>query len=81
MAPYQDRRVYIQAWIDHDAARVAIRDEGPGFDPGRLPDPTRPPRLEEASGRGLLLIRSYMDEIAFNATGTEITLIKRRAHC
>ncbi|MBV8077326.1 MAG: ATP-binding protein [Planctomycetaceae bacterium] len=55
-----------------------IRDEGPGFDPSLLPDPTAPANLERASGRGLLLIRALMDEVAFNAAGNQITMTKRR---
>jgi anti-sigma regulatory factor (Ser/Thr protein kinase) len=81
MAPYLGRRVYVDARLDAEAARVVVRDEGPGFDPTLLPDPTKPPCLEQASGRGLLLIRAYMDEVTFNATGTQITLIKKRASC
>jgi anti-sigma regulatory factor (Ser/Thr protein kinase) len=80
-APYAGRRVYVEAGLDAEAARIVVRDEGPGFDPGCLPDPTRPPCLEQASGRGLFLIRTYMDEVSFNANGTEITLVKRRARC
>ena len=54
-----------------------IRDEGPGFDPDGLPDPTDPENLTKASGRGVLLIRTFMDEVRFNDTGNEITMIKR----
>ena len=60
----------------HEAV-YRIRDEGPGFDPARLPDPTDPARLERTTGRGLLLIRAFMDEVAFNGTGNQITLLKR----
>ncbi|MGE0608143.1 MAG: ATP-binding protein, partial [Pirellulales bacterium] len=49
-----------------------------GFDPSKLPDPTDPANLEKASGRGLLLMRSFMDEVTYNATGNQITLVKRR---
>ena len=55
-----------------------VRDEGPGFDPATLPDPTDPAQLERTTGRGLLLIRAYMDEVAFNGAGNQITLTKRR---
>jgi anti-sigma regulatory factor (Ser/Thr protein kinase) len=81
MSPYVGRHVHIDAWLDADLARVVVRDEGRGFDPTLLPDPTKPSCLERASGRGLLLIRAYMDEVTYNATGTEITLVKRRARC
>jgi len=76
--PYRGRQVYVRAQFDPAAAVFVIRDEGPGFDPRSLPDPTEGPCLERPSGRGLLLIRSFMDEVAFNATGNEITLVKRR---
>ena len=55
-----------------------IRDEGPGFDVTTLPDPTDPENLLKPSGRGLLLIRTFMDEATHNATGNEITLVRRR---
>ena len=59
-------------------AHFVIRDEGPGFDPSACPDPTDPANLEKRSGRGLLLIRTFMDEVAFNEAGNQITLVKRR---
>jgi CheY-like chemotaxis protein/anti-sigma regulatory factor (Ser/Thr protein kinase) len=75
--PYQDRRVYIQAKETHQEAIYVIRDEGRGFDPTTLPDPTDPANLDKVSGRGLLLIRTFMDEVHHNEGGTEITMIKR----
>lgn len=78
MSPYRERRVHIMARITHDNAAFVIRDEGPGFDPSRIPDPTDPANLERVGGRGLLLIQTFMDEVMHNATGNQITLIKRR---
>ncbi len=75
--PYQDRRVHDFAKESRTEAMYVIRDEGPGFDPSRLPDPTDPSNLEKVSGRGLLLIRTFMDEVHHNRTGNEITMIKR----
>ena len=60
-------------------AACEIRDEGPVFDPSTLPDPTDPEAIMRAHGRGLLLIRSFMDEVRFNDSGNQITMIKRRA--
>ena len=77
-SPYRERRVHISAKFSHDQAVFTIRDEGPGFDPSNLPDPTEPANLERVSGRGLYLFRTFMDEVRFNVTGNEITLIKRR---
>jgi anti-sigma regulatory factor (Ser/Thr protein kinase) len=76
--PYRDRRVKLFARETRDDVTYVIRDEGPGFDVASLPDPTDPENLEKASGRGLLLIRAFMDEVLHNPTGNEITLIKRR---
>lgn len=78
LAPYCDRRVRLVVHATRDEAAFTIRDEGPGFDPGKVPDPTDPANIERIGGRGLLLIRSHVDEVSFNATGNEITLIKRR---
>jgi CheY-like chemotaxis protein len=75
--PYQDRRVHVQAKESHHEAVYIIRDEGPGFDPTTLPDPTDPTNLEKVSGRGLLLIRTFMDEVHHNRVGNEITMVKR----
>ncbi|HLJ96333.1 MAG TPA: response regulator [Gemmataceae bacterium] len=76
--PYQDRRVHVYAKESHRDAVYVIRDEGPGFDPSSLPDPTDPSNLEKISGRGLLLIRTFMDEVHHNQIGNEITMVKRR---
>ena len=66
------------AAISPEEVRYTIRDEGPGFDPGTIPDPTDPANIVKASGRGLLLINTFMDEVSHNETGNEITLIKKR---
>lgn len=76
--PYANRRIHVLACETTNEARYVIRDEGKGFDPSRLPDPTDPANLEKISGRGLLLIRTFMDEVRHNETGNEITMIKRR---
>ena len=60
-----------------DECRFVIRDEGPGFDPNSLPDATDPARPAPC-GRGLLLMRTFMDEVHFNEKGNEVTLVKRR---
>ena len=75
--PFRDRKVYVSARLSRLKAEFVIRDEGPGFDPSNLPDPTDPANLEKVSGRGLLLIRIFMDQVDHNETGNEITLTKR----
>jgi CheY-like chemotaxis protein/anti-sigma regulatory factor (Ser/Thr protein kinase) len=76
--PYKDRRVHVMSRESRDEAMYVVRDEGPGFDPSILPDPTDPGNLEKVSGRGLLLIRTFMDEIHHGDNGRELTMIKRR---
>jgi len=76
--PYCDRRIHVEARIDRESARFCIRDEGPGFDPSNLPDPRDPANLEKLSGRGVLLMRTFMDEVTFNDVGNEVTMLKRR---
>ncbi len=77
LEPYRDRRILVEARLSRDEARYIIRDEGCGFDPTTLPDPCDPANLEKPSGRGILLMRSFMDEIVFNDTGNQVTLVKR----
>jgi signal transduction histidine kinase len=77
--PFRDRRVHVTLRLTPSEAMYVVRDEGPGFDPSTLPDPTDPENLVKPSGRGVMLIGTFMDEVRFNATGNEITMVKRRA--
>lgn len=58
---------------------VEVRDQGAGFDPGAVPDPTVADRIASEAGRGLFLIRQLMDEVHFNDRGNSICMIMRRA--
>lgn len=78
-APYASRRVHVDSRLTRDEARFVIRDEGPGFDPTKLPNPLDPECFDKAGGRGILLMRTFMSEVSFNATGNEVTLIKHRS--
>jgi CheY-like chemotaxis protein/anti-sigma regulatory factor (Ser/Thr protein kinase) len=75
--PYRVRRVHVTARQTPTEVVYVVSDEGPGFDPTGLPDPTDPSQLEMVSGRGLLLIRTFMDEVTHNERGNEITMVKR----
>lgn len=77
-APYASRKVHVIATFRPGEAIYVIRDEGPGFDLAELPDPTDPENLERPCGRGLLLMRTFMDEVRYNDKGNEVTMIKRR---
>ena len=76
--PYTNRRITVRVSMSRDESIYVIRDEGPGFDPSLLPDPTDPANLERPCGRGLLLMRTFMDDVVFNDIGNEVTLTKRR---
>ncbi|MBS0265116.1 MAG: response regulator [Planctomycetes bacterium] len=75
---YGNRRIQLRCRLTAHEARFEITDEGPGFDVTQVPDPTDPANFFRPSGRGLLLIRSFMDEAFFNPIGNKITLIKRK---
>lgn len=59
---------------------IRVRDEGPGFDPETVPDPLAPENLLKGSGRGIFLIRSFMDEMVLKPAaegGMEMVMVKR----
>lgn len=76
--PYCYRQVTVTSRVSPEQLAYIIRDEGPGFDPASLPDPEDPENILRSHGRGLLLIRSFMDDVIFNEKGNQITLIKYR---
>lgn len=76
--PYSERRIHVDARLSRKSAEFVIRDEGQGFDPATLPDPTDPANLERVCGRGLLLMRTFMDEVEFNEKGNQVRLVKRQ---
>jgi CheY-like chemotaxis protein len=78
LSPYKERRVNLTVKHCRNEVKYVVRDEGPGFDPGRLPDHKNPANLEKPGERGLLLIRTFMDEVHHNDKGNEITMVKRR---
>lgn len=76
--PYRDRRVRIFVKIDEHEARLVVRDEGPGFNPSALPQAGQPGSLDAQVGRGLVLLRAFLDEVVYSELGNEVTLVKRR---
>ena len=76
------KRIDVQFLLHRDRLEIRIRDEGQGFDPGRLPDPLLPQNLLSSSGRGVFLMRNYMDELDLSRTsrrGGEIRMFKRHS--
>ena len=72
-----DRIVRVFVELRRDFVRIHIDDDGQGFDPSRLPDPTHPDNLEREIGRGLFVIRHLVDDVAFNEKGNGICLTLR----
>jgi CheY-like chemotaxis protein len=77
--PYRDRRIRVTAKVSRDEAVFVIRDEGCGFDVSKLPTTVDLSEAGPAAGRGVILMRTIMDEVIYNDLGNEVTLIKRRA--
>jgi serine/threonine-protein kinase RsbW len=75
----QSKRITVSYDISPQRVVVRVRDEGPGFNPHLVPDPTEPERVALPSGRGIMLMRAYLDEVSFNDCGNEVQLVKERS--
>jgi len=75
--PYCDRRAHVEVTLGRDQLILVVRDQGPGFDVDSVPDPTAAENLEKPCGRGLTLMRSFMDAVVHNEIGNMVTMIKR----
>ena len=76
-----EKNITVSFEANSDALVFRVADQGSGFDPTRVPDPLAPENILRGSGRGIFLIRAFMDEVHFRQLhpGTELTLIKHRA--
>ena len=72
------KRVRVQCRVDDELFRIHITDEGAGFNPEDLPDPTADDFLERPCGRGVLLIRSFMTSVDFLGRGNEVVMSKAK---
>jgi serine/threonine-protein kinase RsbW len=72
-----DRVVRVRVELGRDVVRIYVVDDGDGFDPNGLPDPTHPNNIEREFGRGLFVIRHLVDDVAFNEKGNGICLTLR----
>jgi serine/threonine-protein kinase RsbW len=71
------KRVRVEVIVGDEELIARVTDEGTGFDPKEIPDPTSPDNLEKAGGRGLFLMRELMDEVRYNERGNQVTLVLR----
>ncbi len=75
-----NKSVWLRFEIFGDRLEIRVRDQGSGYDPSAVPDPLKDENILNASGRGLFLIRTFMDEsrvVSQKGKGTEVILIKR----
>lgn len=72
------KSVCIEYRIAPDCVQIEIADEGCGFDPSVLPDPTAEDRVDQPNGRGIMLMRSFMSRVEFNGAGNCVLLEKCR---
>lgn len=75
----RSKQVTIRVLFGKTAIEMEVSDEGTGFNPQALKDPTTPERIESPDGRGIFLIRGLVDEVRFNDRGNAICMILRRA--
>jgi anti-sigma regulatory factor (Ser/Thr protein kinase) len=73
---YSGRRVEFTFCLGPRSGHVTVRDDGPGFDPATVPDPRLPGNLHRPSGRGLLLMRAFVDDVLYRDGGRSVTLVK-----
>jgi len=71
------KRVRVEVTVRVEEIAVRITDQGVGFDPTTIPDPTLPDNISKSGGRGIFLMRSLMDEVKFNDQGNSVTLVLR----
>ena len=73
------RTVRVAAEVGSDTIRLQVTDDGPGFDPASVTDPTLPGTVRRPMGRGLFLIRNLADRVEFNSQGNTIWMTLPRA--
>ncbi|MFB9863011.1 ATP-binding protein [Rufibacter immobilis] len=70
----KDKNVYLSLFVEPNQLRFEIEDEGNGFDPESLTDPTAPENLENPGGRGIFLMRNLCDDVSFSNDGRTVSL-------
>ena len=71
------KRVRVEVDIRVEEVEVRVTDQGVGFDPSKVPDPTLPDNITKSGGRGIFLMKALMDEVQFNDQGNSVTLVLR----
>jgi len=71
------KQLVVRYSVDPERTVIMVRDEGHGFAPTNVPDPTSDENLERPSGRGIMLMHAYMTRVHFNRAGNEVWMLKR----
>jgi len=75
---YDERKmIHVSCEARNGAVIISVRDEGDGFDPAGVPDPTLPENILKEHGRGIFLMRNLCDDVRYNAKGNEVTIVKK----
>ena len=72
------KKIHVEARVNDRRAEIIIEDEGPGFDRSAVPDPTVDDNLHKCSGRGILLIEAYMNEVKWERGGRRLRMIREK---
>jgi CheY-like chemotaxis protein len=75
-SPYCDRRLHVNVSVGAEEVRFVVRDDGPGFDVAAFANPSPDVVAQGGQGRGILLMRTFMDDVSYNDTGNEVTMVK-----
>lgn len=75
----RDKKVHVLFRLEEDRFYAKISDQGKGFCPDDVPDPTVDSNLEKTGGRGVMLMKTFVDECRFNSCGNSVELVKRRS--
>ena len=70
-----NKRVRVEVTVRVEEVAVRVTDQGEGFDPTTIPDPTLPGNISKPGGRGIFLMKALMDEVHFNEQGNSVTLV------
>jgi serine/threonine-protein kinase RsbW len=71
------KKVHVVATVSPRETEIIVEDEGPGFNRAEVPDPTAEENLLKCSGRGILLMETYMDRVEFSKSGRRVRMLKR----
>jgi serine/threonine-protein kinase RsbW len=73
-----EKTVSVEYSVTPEKFEISVQDQGEGFDPARVPDPREAGNIQKDSGRGVLLMQSYMDIVEYNRSGNRVHMVKYR---